>query len=235
MEKIIVGNLKMNLEEDKIKEYVRKIKEVHNDKIKLFLAPTFLYLNEFINNKYELTAQNLSSYDDGDYTGEVSASQLKSIGVSSVIIGHSERRILFNETDEVINNKIKMALENNLNVILCIGNKDKGEIDAIVSELIDILKLDLNDINDLSKIIVAYEPIYAINNGNSESVEVVEKVIKKLKEYFNNNYNSDIKIIYGGSVNEDNICEFSSICDGVIIGKNSLDPDKFISMIEKVN
>lgn len=235
MEKIIVGNLKMNLEEDKIKNYVEKIKTVKNNNIKLFMAPTFLYLNEFKNDNYELTAQNLSEFDDGNYTGEVSATQLKSIGVSSVIIGHSERRNLFNETDEIINDKIKLALVNNLNVILCVGNKNKNEIDNIVFELINILKIDLKNINDFSKIIVAYEPLYAINNGESESVEIVKNVILKLKQYFNNNFHTDIKIIYGGSVNEDNIKEFINICDGVIVGKNSLDPDKFIRMIEKVN
>lgn len=235
MEKIIVGNLKMNLEEDKIKNYVKKIKTVKSNNIKLFMAPTFLYLNEFKNDNYELTAQNLSEFDDGNYTGEVSATQLKSIGVSSVIIGHSERRNLFNETDEIINEKIKLALENNLNVILCVGNKNKDEVDNIVSELLDILKIDLKNINNFSNIIVAYEPLYAINNGESESVETVKDVIFKLKQYFYDNFNTDIKIIYGGSVNEDNIKEFINICDGVIVGKNSLDPDKFIRMIEKVN
>ena len=91
----------------------------------------FIYLNQFKSNNYKLTAQDLSCNNNGSFTGEISAKQLKSIGVDSVIIGHIERRKNFNETDEIINKKIKLAIKNNLNVILCIGEREKMPMDLL--------------------------------------------------------------------------------------------------------
>lgn len=234
MEKIVVGNLKMNLTELDVEKYLEIInKEDFND-IKLFIAPSYIYLEKFKSDKYNLTAQNVSLFYDGAYTGEISASQLNSIGVKSVIIGHSERRNLFNEDSNIINEKIKKSLSNNLNVILCVGENEKEDIDIVKKNIINELKEDLKDISDVENIIVAYEPVYAISSDNSADLEDIKNVVDGIKNYLFATYNKNINVIYGGSVNENNIEDIVDICDGVIVGKMSLNAENFVNLINKI-
>lgn len=234
MEKIVVGNMKMNLNEEEIDEYVYKISKYNHSNIELFLAPSFIYLEKFKSGKFNLTAQDVSIFYDGSYTGEISASQLKSIGVNSVIIGHSERRKFFNETSTIINEKLKQAFFQKLKPILCIG---EDEINSL-EDTFKILKLELE--NDLVNIdinedlIVAYEPVYAIGTGTVIDIERIKFIINKLNQYFYDKYEKNIKIIYGGSVNEKNIEDIVKICDGVIVGKMSLNVEKFMNLIDKI-
>lgn len=224
MEKIVVANLKMNLEENDAINYVKVINSKKYN-VNLFIAPSNIYLERFKSNNYNLTAQNVSSYEDGDYTGEVSAKQLKSLGASAVIIGHSERRKLFNETNEDINNKIKIALENDLIVLLCIGSdfkslsKEKEYIDNELSK-------DLMGISDYSNIIIAYEPELYIGTGNSLEIENISEIYKYIKEKYN------MKVIYGGSVSLKNTNEIVNACDGIIVGKMSQKASEFVKLLD---
>lgn len=224
MEKIVVANLKMNLNENDVKLYIKKIREFNSKKVSLYIAPSFIYLEKFLSNKYHLAAQNVSFESFGEFTGEISSSQLKSIGVDSVIIGHSERRNLFKEDYQIINKKIKHSLKEGLNVILCIGEKEEGKLNDMFEEL----KKDLNDII-LKNIIIAYEPEYCIGTGKTASLSHIKKVYDSIKEKY------DTKVIYGGSVNDANIAEICNITDGVMIGKSSLNASKLLIMIEKID
>ena len=223
MEKIVVANLKMNLEENDIKEYLSVIKDFDNKNIDFYVAPSYIYLNEFLSRNYHLTAQNVSCNIDGAYTGEISSIQLKSIGVDSVIIGHSERRNIFNEDYKIINEKVIHSLNQDLKVILCIGEKNENDLNAMFEEL----DKDLKNAN-LDNIIIAYEPEYSIGTGVSASITHIKNVTKKIKEKYN------VKVIYGGSVDEENIAEICRITDGVIIGKMSLNAPRLLNMMKKI-
>lgn len=221
MEKIVVANLKMNFNEEEIIEYKNKINKFKSDNINLFIAPTFIYLNQFNSKLYNLTSQDVSMYENGSYTGEVSASQLKSIGVNSVIIGHYERRKFFQENCKIINKKIKVALENNLKVILCICEK-KAE------DIFDEIEKDLFEIKNYDNLVIAYEPSDIMGTYNSPNIDSIINVIKLIKEKYNT------KVIYGGNVCEENIEEICNLTDGVIVGKKTLDVTKFINMMKKI-
>lgn len=234
MQKIVIGNLKMNLEEKDVDEYLNIIKNTDFPNVDLYMSPSYIYLSRFKSKNYHLTAQNVSLFNDGAYTGEISALQLKSIGVDSVIIGHSERRIKFNEDSKIINKKIKIALENNLKVILCIGESKKVAKENTINILIEELKKDLKDISDYSNIIIAYEPVYAIGSNTDVNVFEIKEIIDSLKSFMEKLYKTNIKIVYGGSINENNINEIINICDGVIVGKTSINAKKIIEMLKKI-
>lgn len=213
MEKIVIANHKMYLKNEDVVNYVNIINNLSFN-VNLYIAPSNIYLSKFKSNKYHLTAQDVSIYLDGSHTGEISSKELREIGVDSVIIGHNERRIGFNENSEIINKKIKNALKNNLKVILCINENDT----------INELKRDLKNIN-YNDFIIAYEPTYSVGTGKAEEIEKIKEKIAEIKNNF------DLKVIYGGSVNKENISNIVKICDGVIIGKMSLNVKYFTELL----
>ena len=214
MEKIIVANHKMYLESKDVDNYVKRINNATFN-VDLYLAPSSIYLSKFNSNNYTLTAQDVSIFNNGSYTGEISAKELKDIGVNAVIIGHNERRLNFNEDSDIINKKIKNALENDLKVILCINENNT----------IDELNKDLYDINE-KDVIIAYEPTYSVGTGKVDDVDSIKIVIDSIKENFNT------KVLYGGSVDKENIRKIINICDGVVIGKKSLDVVYFTELLK---
>ena len=214
MEKIIVANHKMYLESKDVDNYVKSINNTTFN-VDLYLAPSNIYLSKFNSNKYTLTAQDVSIFNNESYTGEISAKELKDIGVNAVIIGHNERRLNFNEDSDIINKKIKNALENDLKVILCINENNT----------IDELNKDLYGINE-KDVIIAYEPTYSVGTGKVDDINSIKTVIDLIKENFNT------KVLYGGSVDKENILKIINICDGVVIGKKSLDVDYFTEILK---
>jgi triosephosphate isomerase (TIM) len=246
---IIAGNWKMNLS---IKDSIKlakglksKIKSTKNKEI--IISPSFTALNEIHkiikNSKIKLAAQNVCYENNGAFTGEVSASMLKGVGCSYTIIGHSEQRHVFNETDDIINLKVLNSIKNKLKVILCIGEtlkqKNKNQTNDVI---INQLKKGLSNIknSDMKNIIIAYEPVWAISGGDSKKTpakssdaenahELIRKVIKSM---YNQKISNSIQIIYGGSVKPDNIAEImmQSDIDGVLVGGASLDSKKFIEI-----
>lgn len=237
MSKIVVGNMKMSLTKYQIESYIDIIDRKKFDNIDLILCPSYIYMPWFESKSYSLGAQNVFYMQTGPYTGEISPMQLKDIGVKYSIIGHSERRILFNETDEIINKKVNACLEEGINVILCIGEnqeqKDMKKTSVIIKKQI-IHALSNIKREHLKNIIIAYEPVYSIGTGKTLSTDEIESNIKFIKNILNNTYDYECKVIYGGSVTENNIKNIIEVCDGVMIGKISSNIEQFMELIKKI-
>lgn len=229
MNKMLVANFKMNLTLDEIENY-KKVME--NNTIENFvIAPSNLYLVPLKSDKYDLCGQNAYYLNSGAFTGEVSYMQLKSIGVKYCLIGHSERRNVFDESDDDIRRKLKSCIENGIIPILCVGEHKKDREDGIAKEVIDSqikFALDNMYIDDL---IVAYEPVWAIGTGLIPNMDDIEEMHHYIKEIVGESA-KNVKVLYGGSVNENNIKDICSIevVDGVLIGKASNDPENMLKL-----
>lgn len=235
-DKIIVGNIKMNMKYGEITNYINLLKQI-NDK-NVIVCPSYIYIPYFLNHNFSVGSQNVCAYDNGLYTGEVSASQLSSIGVSYTIIGHSERRLKLNETDIEINKKVKTSLDSNIGVILCIG-ETLEEYRMLKKDFCirKQLRDGLSGIKNLDNVIIAYEPVWSIGTSNIPSIKELIDTIKYIKKIVFDYYKkSDIKVIYGGSINENNIDKYKDIkeLDGFLIGGASINPNQFIEIIKKV-
>lgn len=221
-----------------INSFKKHIKKIKNTEI--VICPPFTLLNKINeaikNTKIKLGAQNMHFEEQGAYTGEVSALMLKDISCEYVILGHSERRQYFNETDKFINKKIKSALKNKLKIILCIGETLKQRnnnqtMKIIKNQLLNCLK-SINE-KEIKNITIAYEPIWAIGTGKNATPLQAEEVHKFIRELLTNIYNKNIskniRIIYGGSVNPNNIKELMAMknINGALVGGASLDAKSF--------
>lgn len=226
MEKIVAANLKMNFTYDEVKEYVEKLDGSKN----FIVCPPNIYLHMFVNKNYSCGSQDAYYEDKGAFTGEVSSLQLRSLGVTYTILGHSERRQLFGDTNGIVNKKVISALKNDLNVILCIGEtkeeRDNNKTKYVLKEQIENC---LKNVSNVEKIIIAYEPIWSIGTGVIPTNDEIKETIDYIKDIFNSLYkNHDVKVLYGGSVNEKNIDSINNIenVSGVLVGGASLDIDK---------
>ena len=239
--KYICGNWKMNKTSSEALEFAKEINEFEFNKVDLLIAPTFVTLESLRKNlkdEIKVAGQNVSQFDEGAYTGEVSTSMLKDIGVDDVIIGHSERREKFLESDEIINAKVKKALEDDLSVILCLGEsleiKEEGrEVDFVREELLN----SLDGVENIEKVTIAYEPIWAIGTGKTCSSEDAEKMCREIRNIIDEKYgevSQKIRILYGGSVKPSNAGEILSKenIDGVLVGGASLKASDFIEIIK---
>ncbi len=234
--KLIVGNHKMNLNLSEINDYIEFFKEKNYSNV--YFAPSNIYLLKFIDNNLNTVSQDVSSNKNGAYTGEVSANQLRNIGVTYSIVGHSERREYHNE-DCLVNSKLIKLLEEGINPILCIGESKEERENNIYLEKLE------NEIDEafasiakdyISKIIIAYEPIWSIGTGLIPKNSEIEEVIRKIKNYVNEKYFVEMKVLYGGSVNNKNIDNLETIpnIDGYLVGGCSLKIKEFNELIEKV-
>ena len=250
--KIIIGNWKMNPSslrraEDLFKSVLKVMP--HKIKTDVVICPPFVYLPSVAKalagkeklKKIALGAQNVSWQENGAYTGEISAEMLKDAGVKYVILGHSERRAN-GENNNDINKKIKMALSFNLMPILCIGEKERDEnheyLNFIKKQIEECLSGIFKD--SVSKIIIAYEPVWAIGKSakreaSPQEFDEMRIFIKKvLSDKFGAKTIEKLKIIYGGSVNSKNAEEFlkNGQTDGFLVGRDSLDAKKFAEIIK---
>lgn len=242
MKSLIAANWKMNMNIKNSISFINffktYIKVIKNKEI--VICPPFTLLNKINellkNTKITLGAQNMYFEKNGAFTGEVSASMLKDIGCEYVILGHSERRQYFNESDSLINKKIKAALNNNLKPILCIGETlEQRENDQTMKIIKDPLLNCLKDIDDnkMKNIVIAYEPIWAIGTGKNATPKQAEEVHKFIRKLLTNNYNKNIskniRIIYGGSMKPENAEELLKMpnIDGGLVGGASLDAKSF--------
>lgn len=231
----------MNKTSSEALEFASEINKFEFNKVDALLAPSFVTLESLRKNlkdEIKVAGQNVSQFDDGAYTGEVSTSMLKDIGVDDVIIGHSERREKFLESDEIINAKVKKALEDDLSVILCLGEsleiKEEGrEVDFVRVELLN----SLDGVKNIEKVTIAYEPIWAIGTGKTCSSEDAEKMCREIRNIIDEKYgevSQKIRILYGGSVKPSNAGEILSKenIDGVLVGGASLKASDFIEIIK---
>ena len=232
--KFIIGNMKMYMNIDEVKDYLVKIDGMITNNV--ILCPSSIYIPYFLNKNYNIAIQNVYYEDNGAYTGEVSVNQVKDMGINYVIVGHSERRKYFHETDYDINKKIIKSLDNNLNVILCIGENIKEDgFDFLINQLDICLKNVLKKYQD--NIIIAYEPVFAIGTGITPSLEDINNTVFNIKKYILNKFNMNLKLVYGGSVNDKNIRNLVNIdnIDGFMIGGACTNIDKFLEIIRVVN
>lgn len=238
MKKILALNLKMNFNYQEVIDYVQELKgELKNKNVILF--PPTIFLPYFIGNEYPFGAQNISEFDNGAHTGEISCTQLKSIGGTYTIIGHSERRKDQHEEDGTLNLRIKKALENGLKVIYCIG-ETKEERDMLKTT--KILKSEIvNGLagikpTDLKNVIIAYEPIWSIGTGVIPTNKEIASTTAFIIDTAVNILNYKPRVLYGGSVNEKNIAELNKIANvsGFLVGGASLDVKKVLKMKETI-
>ena len=211
---IVIGNLKTYMTYQDIVVYKDNIPE------NVIICPTSLYIPYFLNHKYEVGIQDISCYDLGSHTGDICAKQASDIGVKYAIIGHSERRN--KENDSEINKKVLKALENNLKVILCVG-ENKG--DNVEEKILYQIENDLNNIDNLENIIIAYEPIWCIGTGVTPTNTQIENTASYIQSIVKNKFHQNVKILYGGSVDKNNINTLKKIDNiaGFLIGKASAD------------
>ena len=245
--KIVAGNWKMNLNYDEVSSLVDEILKLRSsdDSVEVILSPPFVYLDKVIRScaNYDhvfIASQNCSEYNNGAYTGEVSASMLNSMGVNYVIIGHSERRSIFNESNENLNLKITQALQNNLKIIFCCGEnieqRESGEYLQVIRKQLEETILSL-DQNSLSKIVIAYEPIWAIGTGKTASSVQAQDIHSFIRSLISNKFGTEISnntsILYGGSCKPTNSKELfsQSDIDGGLIGGASLQSSDFVTII----
>lgn len=232
--KILALNHKMNINNNEIDNYISEFGAIKFNSISCIVCPSLIYLEKFKKINCLIGSQNVGMMNNGALTGEVSASQLNSLGVNYSIVGHSERRTLLNETDEMINKKISLLLENNIKPILCVG-ETKEEYDN--NKTLEVIQKELlNGLNNINfdNIIIAYEPIWSIGTGLVPTNNEIENVISSIKKIIKDNFNKDAIVLYGGSVNENNITELENIniVDGYLVGGASLKIDSIKKMVQ---
>ncbi|KAI3617774.1 hypothetical protein CBS9595_003683 [Malassezia furfur] len=237
------GNWKMN---GSIAQYKSLITDLKNAKLnpntQVVIAPPALYLlpaKDLLqgSDKMELGAQDAYHKPSGAFTGEISLAQLKDAGIPWVIIGHSERRTIFNECNDDVAIKTKAALEEGINVILCVGETlEQREKNESINVVISQVEAAAKNINDWSKVVIAYEPVWAIGTGKVATAEQAEEVHKAIRDWLAKSVSAEVakseRIIYGGSVNGKNAKELASQpdIDGFLVGGASLKPE-FVDIV----
>ncbi len=240
----IAANWKMNLRKNEALELAKKMKAgLKNDKNKYMIAPSFPLLqavgDELEGSSILLGAQNMGFEEKGAYTGDVSPFQLLDVGVKVVILGHSERRHIFKEDDQMINKKVLLALKHGLEVILCVGEtldeRESGEAEAVCkTQVVEGLKGVSKE--DIKKITIAYEPVWAIGTGKSatpKDADDMHAFIRScIKSLYDEKIAKEIVIQYGGSMKEDNAEDLLKMpnINGGLIGGASLKADSFIKI-----
>ena len=249
--KIVAGNWKMNNGVKETSQLIRKVKKslanLELNNVRVIVAPSFVNLTGAIkgtkDSKIEVAAQNMHQEKNGAFTGEISAEMLQSIGVKTVILGHSERRQYFGEDDELIARKIDAALENNLEVIFCFGELlEQRKLENHLLEVGSQLKNTLFHLkaDDFKNIILAYEPVWAIGTGETASPEQAQEmhafVRNVLAKKFGKETADSLSILYGGSVKASNAEEIFSKedVDGGLIGGASLIAEDFAAIIKAI-
>lgn len=226
----------------------RELFKINSDALDIVLCPPFTALSdvaEVINETgIKLGGQDLYWADEGAFTGEVSGKMLKDVGCSYVIIGHSERRQFFGETNESVNKKIKSALSNGLTPIVCVGEmlaeREAGKTFDILKNHVEGALSGLLE-EDVLKIVIAYEPVWAIGTGKTATPQQAQEVHKYIRQLLHKLYNqevaSEVRIQYGGSVKPDNIVELMKEpdVDGALVGGASLKVDTFSEIVIKAS
>ena len=243
--KVIAGNWKMNMLPNEAIDYIQAFEPLVKDadaEVILCVPYTDLFycLMNVQGTNIKIGAQNMHFAETGAYTGEVSGKMLKSIGVEYVIIGHSERRQYYNETDESVNKKIKAAFENELKPIVCVGEtleeREAGKTADIITNQTRLALEGLTN-EQVKNTIIAYEPIWAIGTGKTATSEDANNSIISIREEIKRIYGEDVSeaviIQYGGSVKSSNAKELfsTSDIDGGLVGGASLKPDEFSKIV----
>lgn len=242
---IIFGNWKMNKLRSEALEFVNEINAYVKDidTCEYGIAGPYTTLDVLVANTNSLLigAENVHFENSGAYTGEISVDMLKEIGVKYCIVGHSERRGMFNDTDETVNKKARKLIENNIVPIVCVGESEKQYDEGLTEEVIRTqVRGSLFDLDKeaLKSLVVAYEPIWAIGTGKSATKEIAQNccaiVRDEVKNMYGEEVSSKLRVQYGGSVKPSNIAEYMACedIDGALIGGASLKADSFKEIID---
>lgn len=244
---VMAGNWKMNKTRDEALQFIYAVSDKlpSSDKVESIICAPAIILRDLVKrqgNNLKIGAQNMHYAEKGAYTGEISAAMLTSTGVEYVIIGHSERRSYFNETDETVNLKVKAALANGLKPILCIGEtleeREANDTNEVLSRQLSGALKDVSS-EALKNVIIAYEPVWAIGTGRVASTAVAEEATKYIRQLVKELYCAvcadEIRILYGGSVTTATVTELMSQpdIDGCLVGGASLDSNSFVELCEK--
>ena len=241
--KIIAGNWKMNYNLTEAEAFVSEIKDrINTDEIDVVICPPSVFLESISNDgsNIKLGAQNVHFEDRGAYTGEISANMLLSVDAKYAIVGHSERRKYFFETDEIVNKKVKKLLEKDIIPIICVGEtleeRENGKVFEVVESQLKSILQDVDERYVLNNIVIAYEPIWAIGTGKTATPDQAEEMCKYIREEIKKMYNEkcaeNVRIQYGGSVKPENareILEMENI-DGALVGGASITND-FVAIV----
>lgn len=247
--KLIVGNWKMNLNTHEASLYLHTLASmvaIRRD-VEVVLAPTLLAVQtlslQIDRRQFKLAVQNLYWRDQGAFTGEVSATQLRGV-VDYAIVGHSERRHIFHETDKDTRSKVQAAIRNDIKPILCIGETSAERADGETHDVLhDQLVGGLANVTseELSRVTIAYEPVWAIGTGNNAVPSDVRKAVVAIRSQVKHLYGAEasiaIRVLYGGSVTADSAADYLAIngVDGLLIGGASLDAHAFSEIIKKAH
>ena len=247
---VIAGNWKMNMTPSETKAFIETLKPMVAgiDKCDIVICAPYVDLATAVEaakgSNIEIGAENVHFEAKGAYTGEVSCAMLKEIGCEYVIIGHSERRQYFGETDTTVNLRVKAALAAGFKVILCLGEVKEQRLAGITNEVVSMqTKLDLAEVSedDLKNVIIAYEPVWAIGTGLTATPEQADETCGVIRDTIASIYSSkaakEITIQYGGSMNDKNAAELlaKKNVNGGLIGGASLVPEKFTAIVDAAN
>ncbi|MGK7379479.1 triose-phosphate isomerase [Planococcus sp. 1R117A] len=244
---IIAGNWKMYKTLSEAKGFVEEVKGLvpDADKVDSVICAPALYLQQLVasteSSSLQIGAQTMHEEKEGAFTGEISAAQLADIKVKYVIIGHSERRQYFNETDQSVNKKVHAAFDNGLTPIMCVGEtleqREKGDTGSIVEAQVEAGLAGLSE-QQAGQLVIAYEPIWAIGTGKTATAQDANEVCgiirDKVASLFNDGIAQQVRIQYGGSVKPANIEELLGMehIDGALVGGASLEADSFVKLLE---
>ncbi len=246
--KIVAGNWKMNNNKSETAELIQALKSLSfSTDVRVMIAPAFTHLAQAEEltqgGRIEVLAQNMNANDSGAFTGEISAKMLQSIGINKVVLGHSERRAYYNETDAGLKQKVQKALTYDMEVVFCFGEdlyeRKAGSHFEVVKSQLETALFDLKS-SEWSKIILAYEPVWAIGTGENASPEQAQDIHAFIRALIASKYNQDIaedvSILYGGSVKPANASAIFSQpdVDGGLIGGASLNAEDFTAIIQSI-
>ena len=248
MQKLIMGNWKMNGDSTSIKELCSGISQAKYDTFKVAVAvfPSSVYVKEVITQlpkKIGVGLQNITFYDDGAYTGEISGKMLEDIGCDYLLIGHSERRSLFAESDEDVFKKLNKVIDTNITPVVCIGesldDRQSSRLKQVLATQLSLMLENLS-VEQLAKVVIAYEPVWAIGTGVVASLEQIQEThqfIRSLLAKVDESLAKNIKIVYGGSLKAENASDILSLpdVDGGLIGGASLKATEFNEIINQAN
>lgn len=243
---MMVANWKMNKTRDDALAFIYAINEnlPSYEKVETVICAPSIFLRDLVKREGDnlrIGAQNMYFEDFGAFSGEISPVMLQTTGVKYVIVGHSERRNLFGETDDMVNKKVKAALNHDLKPILCVGETlEQRELGITSSVVRKQLELALDGVNskDITNVIIAYEPIWAIGTGKTASASDAETecehIRQALKELYNAIAAEETRVLYGGSMKPNNAKEILSQpnIDGGLVGAASLDPNSFLELVK---
>lgn len=228
MPKFIIANWKSNHNLDSAWDWVETVNSYltghKKEGVEVILAPPFSLIAglavQIQGSPLKLAVQDLSQFEAGSYTGQVCAQNLEGLFIGSAILGHSERRRYFNESDEDVAAKVREAVEAGIRPVVCVDESYfKSQFEALEKARVDLLE---------SELIVAYEPVAAIGSGEAADVDQTAKIVEQIRDLYAS------AVIYGGSVDQKNVMQYLEISDGVLVGTASLKADSFIGLLEAV-